>query len=141
MDVVQKRCRNEVDQLHMFFTDWLSGAATPTEKSFERVANVLAEAFRSVSPRGVERSRQEMLTRLRGAHGQLPHAAIRIENFSLCHRFGAQYVVTYQEWHDGVPSSGRLSTAILTQKPGTPNGLQWLHVHETWLPGAAPESD
>ena len=26
---------------------------------------------------------------------------------------------------------GRVSTALMQRKPGTPNGVEWLHVHET----------
>ena len=32
--------------------------------------------------------------------------------------------------------TGRVSTAVFRERADTPNGLAWLHVHETWLPPA-----
>jgi hypothetical protein len=51
---------------------------------------------------------------------------------------GGLVLATYEEWQrqaDG-SGSGRLSSVVFRQQPGTPNGLLWLHVHETWLPQA-----
>ena len=53
-------------------------------------------------------------------------------------------VMTYREWQTNTGTTGditslRLSTAVLCAAPGTPNGVAWLHVHETWLP--APVGD
>ena len=45
------------------------------------------------------------------------------------------FVAAYEEWQtkDG-PPKGRSSTAVMRPRAGTPNGLEWLHVEETWLP-------
>jgi hypothetical protein len=48
-------------------------------------------------------------------------------------------LVTYEEWQQsGDQTTARLSTALFRDKPDAPNGLEWLHVHETWLPDRAP---
>jgi hypothetical protein len=43
-------------------------------------------------------------------------------------------VMTYHELqlNDGVPNQ-RLSTVVFRQDPAAPNGLVWVHVHETWM--------
>jgi hypothetical protein len=30
-------------------------------------------------------------------------------------------------------SRGRLSTALFRERDDTPNGVEWLHVHEVWI--------
>ena len=45
-------------------------------------------------------------------------------------------LVSYREWHEDQGTiSARRSTAMLRSRSGGPNGLEWLHTHETWLPG------
>lgn len=42
---------------------------------------------------------------------------------------------TYEEWQTtGGVATGRLSTAVMRSVPGFPNGLAWVHLHETRLP-------
>ena len=44
-------------------------------------------------------------------------------------------IVAYEEWQSqGVESAGRLCSAIMRACPATPHGIEWLHVHETWMP-------
>ena len=42
-------------------------------------------------------------------------------------------LATYEEWQeiDG-KINARLSTVLLRAKADAPNGVEWLHVHETW---------
>ncbi len=37
-------------------------------------------------------------------------------------------------------TTGRRASAHLRRKDGTPNGVEWLHLHETWLPELAPKA-
>ena len=47
-------------------------------------------------------------------------------------------VATYEEWHQtGDRTTARISTGVFRHEAGAPNGLLWLHVHETWLPATA----
>ena len=60
---------------------------------------------------------------------------IWIENLQVRHTVGSQAMVVYEEWQEiEGEARGRLSTAVLQRCEGTPNGLEWLHVHEVWLP-------
>ena len=83
--------------------------------------------------------RNELRQRLGNAYGiwsqREPAGRIWIENISARPIAGGQALVVYEEWQDsGDGPRGRLSTALLKTQENSPNGLEWLHVHETWLP-------
>ncbi len=42
---------------------------------------------------------------------------------------------TYEEWQSGEEKKDdRISTVVFCRVPeAAPNGLRWLHVHETWV--------
>jgi len=46
---------------------------------------------------------------------------------------------TYEEWQSFEGArTGRISTAVMAADRAMPNGLRWIHLHETWLPDARP---
>ena len=133
------RCEKEVVELHRFFQDWFNGALPPTEEAFRRFDAVMADRFMIISPEGVPAEREELVERLRQAHGFWRQTGqpgrIWIENLRVRHQVGQQVMVLYEEWQEiEGESRGRLSTAVLQRRDGTPNGVEWLHVHEVWLP-------
>lgn len=136
---MEQRCENEVVELHRFFQDWFNGVLPPTEEAFERFSSVMADEFVIISPNGELTERDELVERLRAAHGIWRRLSrpgrIWIENLRVRHRVGDQILVLYEEWQemDG-ESRGRLSTALFRLRETAPNGVQWLHVHEVWLP-------
>ncbi|MCZ6836971.1 MAG: hypothetical protein O7G85_14440 [Planctomycetota bacterium] len=131
----EERCRVEVEQLHRFFQDWFKGTMPKTVETFDRFANVLAPSFELLSPIGRILKREGILIALRSGHGGQPHCQIWIENHRHRMTIGDLTLVTYEEWQQvGEERRGRLSSALLQAREDTPNGLQWLHVHETWLP-------
>lgn len=130
----------EVVELHDFFQGWLDGTRPATDAAFARLPSTQAPEFVIITPGGELIPGPRLVAQLRGAHGSRPGWRMWIEQAELRHAHGDMSVVTYEEWHrraDGVVTA-RLSTAIFRVQPGTPNGLLWLHVHETWLPGHAP---
>lgn len=134
-------CRREVQALHQFFEAWLSGERPNTDASFRRLDRALAPAFRLIHPSGDRRSRDDILTGLRGAHGSRPALTIDIRNVQLRGNGARLLVATYEEWQQSADTEdGRLSTVVFARHPEGPNGLRWRHVHETWLqaPGVAP---
>ena len=50
------------------------------------------------------------------------------------------HLLRYQEWQerDG-RSTGRLSSAVFRDRHDAPNAVEWLHLHETWLPNSTEE--
>ena len=131
----EDRCRAEVADLHRFFQEWFRGELPDTDEAYARFAGVMGEPFEMVSPEGQAIDRAVILKIVREGHGKEPAADIWIENHR--HRFtiGAISMVTYEEWQDwGGQRRGRLSTAVFRTDEAAPNGVHWLHVHETWLP-------
>jgi len=133
---LEQRCRREVVELHQFFQDWYNGDIPPTGENFTRLANVLSDDFVIIGPDGEATPRAPLVSGLRQAHNSRTGFEIKIEQFRFHWQVGDIALATYQEWQSGHQSkkrSGRLSTVIFKKQPETPNGLAWLHVHETWL--------
>ena len=141
---MEDRCEQEVRGFHAFLRDWLAGAVPRTAESFARFAGVMGDGLEVISPLGTVTGRDALVDEFESLHGQLAADAdafeIWIENFRCRWAEGDHAVVIYEEWHRrrGVESA-RLSTALFRRAEATPNGVMWLHVHETWLPGRAPE--
>jgi len=136
---MHEACRKEVVELHAFFEAWFLGELPSTDATFERFAGVLAEEFVLVSPAGVGRSRSEVLDGVRSGYGSAGvDDAPEMKVFTREERArtvgDGLFLVTYEEWQseDG-QERGRVSSALLRAKPGTPNGVEWIHLHETWL--------
>lgn len=130
----EERCKKEVAELHQFFQDWFQGKLDDTDEAFARFGGVMAEGFEIISPAGKAMKRDVILGAVRGGHGNEPDANIWIENHRHLLTQGELSLVSYEEWQiTDDTKRGRLSTALLRVTEGTPNNLQWLHVHETWL--------
>jgi hypothetical protein len=130
-------CKKEVIELHQFFEDWNQGKLAKTEEQFRRFSEAVASDFEIISPGGGSLSRAEILGRVREGHGSSRSTDFRIwiENYRGRLISDELVLVTYEEWQsqDG-KNIGRVSTAVFRREPDAPNGVLWLHVHETWLP-------
>ena len=132
---MENRCQQEIVELHQFFQDWFTGVLLADDAAFARFSQVLGDTFIIISPDGRALSRNPLLESLRGMHGAHKGQRIWIENVQLRHQADNLALVTYEEWQEVAENkTGRLSTVLFQVKPDTPNGLEWLHVHETWLP-------
>ena len=130
---MRQRCEREVTELHRFFEDWFCGRCT----DFARAEAALAPDFVQISPRGETNDRAALLAGLRDAAGcrRDDDFEIRIEDLTVrVVEFGLA-LVTYREWQRlGAREAGRFSTALFRVERDAPCGVQWLHLHETWLP-------
>jgi len=128
------RIENEIIELHQFFQDWYNNQLTPTDESFARCADVLAPDFAIIFPSGDKVLCQPLLDSLRNTHNSHTGMRIWIENIQVLHQIGDLILATYEEWQEieGQITS-RLSSVLFQKTRSTPNGLQWLHVHETWI--------
>jgi len=135
---MDEHCRKEIVELHQFFQDWMTGRLPTTDQAFARFSDVLDVEFQIITPSARVIGRDELLTSFRGAHGARggdPDFQIRIEDHRDRPLGSRLHLATYEEWQGtGNGMRGRLSTALFGRREGTPNGLIWLHVHETWLP-------
>jgi len=136
--LLDQKSRDRAYRLHVFFVGWLGGSLEDDPGTFSRLDEVLAPEFEMISPDGELITREQMEDGLRPAHGV--HAGltrpfrIRITNYRGRSLSREIYLATYEEWQliDGV-TRGRLSTAVFRNRKGTPNGVEWVHLHETWM--------
>ncbi len=132
---MEDRCKIEVVELHQFFQDWFNGKLEPTDKNFARFTDILGEDFTIIGPSGRVIERAPLVARVRNAHGTRANSQMWIENFCLRSGEGNLAIATYEEWQkdgDGATNT-RISTVIFREKTDAPNGVEWLHVQETWL--------
>jgi hypothetical protein len=126
----------ELVELHDFFQGWLGGTLPATDEVYTRLSDTQAPEFAIITPGGELIPSPILLAQLRAAHGSRPGWQMWIENAELRFTQDGLTVATYEEWqrHADGKVTGRLSTVIFRDQPDTPNGLVWVHVHETWLP-------
>lgn len=122
----------EIGELHEFFQGWLRGELAP--ESCRRLETALAEDFAMVVPSGRVLERDELLTGLRRRRGEAPSLTIRIEEPVLRASRPGWRLATYRERqrNDG-EETVRISTVLFREDADGPNGLRWIHVHETWV--------
>lgn len=133
MNRALERAIHEVVDLHQFFEDWFTGRLPQDEEAFQRFRSVTAPSFTLIGPDGAARSRADVLQWVWSIHGTRPDARLWVEDVQLATTCDTVYVVTYDEWQrHAQEQTVRISTAVLQADEATPNGLRWLHVHETW---------
>lgn len=132
------RCSREIVELHQFFQDWFAGTLPDTDDAFARFAAVLHPDFHIVGTSGRVLDRAAILALVRDGHarsaGAEPPFVIEVRNVKWRSAVDGGYVLTYEEWQGrGKADAGRTSTVLLRPTSTGPNGLQWMHVHETEL--------
>jgi hypothetical protein len=126
----------EVVNLHRFFQEWLAGRLADRDSVFERCALAMAPQFELITPSGERFDRSALCASLRGANGSRgPDFKLWVDGMVTRPIAGGVHLVTYEEWQmlDGA-TRGRLSSALLADSAAAPDGIEWWHVHETWLP-------
>lgn len=129
------RAENEIIELHQFFQDWFNGVLENTDKAFARFTDVMSEGFGIISPAGQISELDDLTDSLRAAYGSHGKIRIWIENIQLRRQDGRMLIATYEEWQQvgEEKSYGRVSTVVFRENIDMPNGLEWFHVHETWI--------
>lgn len=137
---MDEACATEVVELHRFIERWLTGVLPKTDEAFARFAAVMGEGFVIVSPAGVTTPRDELLGELRAGHGsRADDFDIRIDNLAIRRDLDPLCVVTYEEWQRSADErTARIATALFGPRADAPNGVEWLHLHETWKRGHGP---
>ena len=150
-----ERFVKEIHRLHDFFVAWFTAAVENTAEQFASADQAMGAKFCLIGPQGTCTHREELVQALQQAYGCRKGQVFEIEcrNVQVLQHVGNTYLVSYEEWQrmgDDVETA-RLSSAwfqdfqnnhsdINNNNDRFPNGLQWLHVHETWMPGKGPPS-
>ncbi len=128
------RVEKEIIQLHQFFQDWYNNQLALTKDNFSHCENVLAKDFSIIFPNGEVVRCQPLLERLRNAHNSHNEMRIWIKNIQIRHHISDVILATYEEWQEIEGQiTARLSSVVFQEVQSTPNGVCWLHVHETWI--------
>ncbi len=124
----------EIEELHEFFVRWFCGDIPESDESFARLDSALGEGFVMVTPEAAVVDRAPLVASLRDSYGNRGRFSIEIREPTIRIRAGSLFVATYHEWqNDEGEETLRLSTVVFGANPEAPNGLEWLHVHETWM--------
>lgn len=134
LDTLESQLREEVIALHDFFVGWYNASLPESAFDTEFMAR-LDNGFTIIMPSGVRLDHKTLVSSIHRSYGKKPGFRIEIRNVRLLQETGSIAVAQYEEWqHNKQESpgvgSGRISTVIFSLG----DKLQWLHVHETWLP-------
>jgi len=138
MEGIEEACHREIVDLHRFFEAWFRGEMSPGQAGFARFRRAMAERFLLVTADGERRDLASLTDELFAAHGNYlvssPPFRIRLRDVEIRAAAPDCAVATYEEWHDVFGASrGRLCTAVFRASEAAPNGVEWLHLHETRL--------
>jgi len=131
-------CHAEVFEFHRFLMKWYSGRDKPDKLTFTEFSDVLDKHFTLVTPYGRIVGREELLTRVWEAYGAHARAKgpfrVWVERFEGRPLTPEFHLCTYEEWQ-WVDARTRIrqTTAIFRKSEMARNGVEWVHVHETWL--------
>ena len=128
------RIETEITQLHQFFVDWYCGKLPLREEHFIRLTSVLADGFTLITPEGSSLDKQTIIETIRYSYDSRKDFHIWIENIKIKLQVNDLVLATYEEWQESQgKTTSRVSTVLFRERSGTPNGLIWVHVHETWM--------
>ncbi len=124
----------EIVELHQFFQDWFNGVLENQPENFSRLDTALAPEFKMITPGSALIERAPLVTGLQAAHNTRNGMRIWIKNVILQHQIGDIFIATYEEWQEIEGQvSARLSSATFKIQADAPNGIEWVHLHETWI--------
>ncbi len=132
------RLTGEVERLHRFLQDWISGAIAPDQSLLEaEFAGALAPKFYNVQPAGQVLQRADIIEQIQAMHGANPNFAIHVEDVRASAVPAPGLLLgTYIEVQSGArnsPADNRRLSSVLIDFSATP--ASWLFVHETWVDG------
>jgi len=128
------RASAEIVDLHRFFVDWFVAARADTA-DFGRFETVMGEGLTMVAPGGAILDRDAVVDHVRLSRASCDEGfAISIEDIRPGWQTDDMIVVLYVEAQlRGGKRSRRQSSAVFTTSSLAPNGVEWRHLHETWL--------
>jgi hypothetical protein len=129
-----ERAGAEVVALHRFFVEWYNETSAPTA-DFSRFEGAMGQGFHMIVPDGRILDRAAVIDYVRANRGgAADDFKIDIEDIRRGFESDGAIVVTYVEAQSKAgKSSRRRASALFTTNPSAPGGVEWRHLHETWL--------
>ena len=128
------RVRDEVVSLHEFFVAWYD-KATADATDFDRFDRVMGPGMTMIPPSGDMLERDAVVSYVRDNRATFDgDYAIEIADVQPAWEAGNVIVVTYIEKQQrrGVKTARRAS-ALFVESSSAPHGVEWRHLHETWM--------
>lgn len=129
-----QKARAEVIAFHRFFEEWYDAAAADGV-DFTRCDRSFGQAFNMIPPSGRIFGRAETIELIRANRATYRgDFAIEITDVRACFETQDTIVLTYVEAQSRAGKySRRQASALFTASSSAPNGVEWQHLHETWL--------
>jgi hypothetical protein len=131
------RARDEIMSLHEFFVAWYD-RNTADVTDFDRFDRVMGPGLKMIPPSGDMLDRDAVVAYVRDNRATFDgDYAIEIADVELAWEAGDAVVVTYIEKQErrGIKTARR-ATALFVESSSAPNGVEWRHLHETWMQAA-----
>ncbi|TPL43602.1 DUF4440 domain-containing protein [Mesorhizobium sp. B2-4-6] len=124
----------EILALHRFFVEWYDGA-TAEAADFGLFERAMGPGMRMIPPSGAVLDREAVVGHVRANRGAFDgDFDIEITDIHLVWEDRHAVLVTYVEWQRRAGArTARLASAFFTENPSAPNGVEWRHLHETWM--------
>lgn len=136
-----ERVRNEIIDLHDFFTEWFNGTVDRNQLE-PRFLSRLDKNVAFIPPEGRVVGGDGLKVLFEKGYGSNSEFRIQIRDVKIRHRIGDTVLATYTEWQTGAVHSAKANNARVTSvlmEIGPP--VRWLHIHETLLPEAIRAAD
>jgi len=132
----------EIVELHEFFEEWFAGTCQQDEGYFQKVmGSRFSPAFEIIFASGKRYPKNHLLEQLYKGYGHSPGFTIQIRNVQarFLDKIEQFALVTYEEWGKNAKNAistnnGRISSVLFQANAFAPNGFEWIHLHECWLP-------
>ncbi|MDB5553331.1 MAG: hypothetical protein JWL86_3315 [Rhizobium sp.] len=128
------RVRDEVVSLHEFFVAWYD-RNTAGATDFDRFDKVMGPGMLMIPPSGMMLDRDAVVSYVRDNRATFDgDYAIEIADVRLAWEAGNAIVVTYIEKQERRSvKTARRASALFVESSSAPNGVEWRHLHETWM--------
>lgn len=136
------RSEREIADMHQALQDWYNGSVPNDEKTFSRLADVLARGFTGIDADGRTIHQKGYLQKLRGEYGRWQvtsgepgQGKITVKNVRARLVNGPLAVFIFQVVEE---ASGKTEitqrSALFQLHHGLPNGVEWYHLQSTRMP-------
>ncbi|NKN39303.1 hypothetical protein HFC70_23445 [Agrobacterium sp. a22-2] len=129
-----ERASAEILDFHRFFVSWYD-AATADRTDFGRCEQVFGQGFHMIPPTGRVFDRTQTIELIRSNRATFNgNFTIDIETVRSGWESADTIVMTYIEAQVRAgKSSRRQASALFTTSSSAPHGVEWRHLHETWV--------